>query len=246
MRNINGWAPSKFVFRGGRLRASKDRSMVGVGSRLVVDLVGECYDRHLTKHAGGRLLDLGCGNVPLYRSYRDHVSDVTCVDWPDTRHSNEFLDFESDLSAPLPLPDGEFDTIVLSDVLEHIPEPMSLWREMARILSPRGVVLINVPFLYWQHEIPHDYYRYTEYALRRFAAQTGFRIVLLENIGGALEVLSDVLAKNLQFVPLVGPFMAIALQSATLAFGRSGVGKRLSKATGQRFPLGYFLVAQKE
>ncbi len=245
MKNSASWEASKFVYRGGRLRASKDSRSVGVASRLSVDVIASLYDEQLPLHARGRLLDLGCGRVPLFASYRNLVSDCVCVDWANTPHRNEYLDLECDLSETLPLPDQEFDTIILSDVLEHIAEPQALWFEMARTLKVGGKLLLNVPFFYWLHEEPHDFYRYTEFALRRYAELTGLRLITLVATGGTLEILADLLAKSVVRIPLIGRPVAICLQSATGWLVRTSLGRRLSRATGKRFPFGYFLVAQR-
>jgi SAM-dependent methyltransferase len=167
------------------------------------------------------------------------------VDWGNTLHKNEFLDFECDLTQPLPFEAGAFDTIILSDVLEHIPEPMNLWREMARVLSKDGHLIMNVPFFYWLHEQPHDYFRYTEFALRRFATAVDLSPVHVEVTGGVPEILTDIVAKNLVAVPLIGAPVAAFLQWATYGVVSTKLGRRLSDRTGKSFPLGYFVVARK-
>ena len=86
MKDRDNWRPSKFVYRRGRLIASRDTDEVAVGSRLMVDRVARCYDEQLGEHARGRLVDLGCGTVPLYRAYAELVTDVTCVDIGGTTH----------------------------------------------------------------------------------------------------------------------------------------------------------------
>ena len=245
MKHIDRWKPSKFVFSGGRLRASRDNERVGIGSRLICDIIAGMYGEFLPLHAKGQLADLGCGRIPLYEAYRDHIDNCVCVDWGNTMHPNEHLDIECDLSKSLPLPDAGFDTIILSDVLEHIAQPERLWAEMARILKPHGKVLMNVPFFYWLHEEPHDYYRYTEHALRRFAELAGFQIVLLRAVGGSPEIVTDILAKHLQYIPLIGRFSAMAIQSVTATFLKLSIGKRISQRTSRMFPLGYFLIAEK-
>jgi len=246
MKNADRWRPSKFVFRDGRLRASRDTREVSIGSRLAADLVAAQYGRHLEDHARGRLADLGCGKVPLYGAYRTLVSEAFCVDWQNSLHGNEYLDLACDLSAPLPLPDRVFDTVILSDVLEHLPEPQLLWQEIARILRTGGKLLLNVPFLYGLHEVPHDYCRYSEFALRRFAAGAGLEVLLLERTGGAPQVLADIAAKTLLlYFPRAGAWAADALQQAAALFARTRVGGRISAATAAQFPAGYFLVARK-
>ena len=245
MQNQEKWKPSKFTYKKGKLVASKDAREVSIGSRLNVELIADFYHRNLSQHAKGKLLDLGCGKVPLYAAYKQFISNNICVDWANTFHKNEYLDYELDLTKKLPFNDDEFDTIILSDVLEHIPVPELLWEEMTRMLTINGKIIMNVPFYYWLHEQPHDYYRYTEFALRRFADNAGLKLIQLEPIGGAPEIMTDIFAKNIVRLPKLGRSFALFSQWLTLRFIRTKLGKKISAATSKNFPLGYFLVAEK-
>ncbi len=245
MQNKDKWRPSKFVYCNGRLKASRNTAELAISSRLNADVTAAHYDAYLGKYARGRLLDLGCGKVPLFEAYKDRVIDNTCVDWGNTLHKNEHLDLECDLTRPLPFAAGEFDTIVLSDVLEHIAEPMTLWREMHRVLASDGMLILNVPFFYWLHERPDDYYRYTEFALRRFVEAADMTLIELKATGGVPEILADMIAKTSARVPLVGRAIAVTVQALTLAWVRTRLGRDISSRTAVRFPLGYFLIATK-
>lgn len=245
MRNQEQWQPSKFVYRNGRLMASRDKREVAPGDRFIADLVAALYDAHFSQYAKGQLIDLGCGRVPFYEAYRPYVSEAICVDWGNTAHQTNHLDYECDLTSRLPFHDGEFDTILLSDVLEHIPEPERLWAEMARILCPGGVLLLNVPFFFRIHEEPYDYYRYTEYALRRFAENHGFEVVVLRPIGGTPEIFADLIGKHARFVPLIGVLLVSVVHALARAFLATPVGRKMSAATGPLFPLGYFVIARR-
>ncbi|PKF61723.1 hypothetical protein CW745_10410 [Psychromonas sp. psych-6C06] len=245
MDQNNIWKPSKFIYKNERLVASKDTNEVGIGSRLIANIIAEVYQNNLKYHAKGNLLDLGCGQVPLFEAYRGYISDNTCVDWGGSLHRNEYLDLEHDLTKPLPFGDGLFDTIILSDVLEHIPEPERLFSELFRVLSPNGKLILNVPFYYWIHEQPNDYYRYTEFALKRFVERSSLTLIKLESIGGVPEILADILAKNLLRIPIFGKCLSSFLQWATIFFIRTRIGRKVSNRTKNTFPLGYFLVAQK-
>lgn len=245
MRNKEGWVPSKFIYKNGRLIASRNPKEVQIGSRLYGDLLAYYYDTYIKQYVKGNLTDLGCGKVPLYATYKDFISNNICVDWTNTQKGEEYLDFECNLNVALPFPDEEFDTIILSDVLEHIAEPIHLWRELSRILVKGGKIMISVPFYYPLHESPFDYYRYTEHSLQYFAHLTGLQILLLSPIGGSVEVLADILAKHLQYLPILGSPLAIVIQNIALLFKRTPFGRKIYEKTGKAFPLGYFLIVEK-
>jgi SAM-dependent methyltransferase len=245
MQNKDSWKPSKFVYKKGRLIGSRNRAELGISSRLVADIIAHFYDQSLKQYARGRLLDLGCGKVPLYAAYQGSVTDIFCVDWANSLHKNHYLDLELDLTGNFPFADNEFDTIILSDVLEHIAVPEHIWKEMARVLSKDGKLLMNVPFFYWLHEEPYDYYRYKEHALRRFVDISGMRLVQLSSIGGVPEIMADIFAKTIVRLPKLGNAAALFVQWCAWNFTRSGFGRQVSDATSRAFPLGYFLIAEK-
>ena len=211
----------------------------------MADAIAECYGQHIPQYVAGRLVDLGCGKAPLFGAYRSHATDVVLVDWPGSLHPNPDLDLEVDLNGPLPFASSGFDTIILSDVLEHIRKPEHLFLEMARILAPGGRILMSVPFLYQIHEGPYDYYRYTEFALRHFAEMSGLEVVVLRPLGGSPEVLADMLAKHLVSVPVAGSFLAWSAQAVAKAFRGTSIGRRISERSGRTFPFGYFMVVQR-
>lgn len=245
MKNSEQWVPTKYELKDGVLRGSRNPKKLSVSSRLMSDKIAGFYQKYLPLHAQGRLADLGCGYVPFYMAYKDLVTTTTCVDWPNSAHKNDLLDVTCDLNQPLPLPDHSADTIVLSDVLEHIANPTLLWQEMTRVLAPGGKILMNVPFFYKIHEAPFDYYRYTEFALRNFAETNGFSVLVLDPIGGLPEVFTDLFAKNLVKIPAIGTPLAKLLQALCGTFVRSRRGKRVSANTGRHYPLGYFMIAEK-
>jgi SAM-dependent methyltransferase len=238
MKNRHLWKPSKFVMTKRGYRGSNE---VGLGSRLIADILAKVYEKAIRQHAYGLLLDLGCGKVPLYELYKDYVSDNICVDWVDTLLKSLHLDYEFDLNDGIALPDEKFDTLLVTDVLEHISNPRLLWSEMARVLKPMGKLILGVPFLYRVHDAPHDYYRYTEYKLRLFCEDNGFTVLYLEPYGGSPEVMLDIIAKHIGFSKILSHIHLFFSK----AFINSIIGKKLSAKTSSKFPLGYCLVAQK-
>lgn len=241
MKNPQHWRPSKFVYRGNSLRASNDPNEVTPSSRLIADTLAEVYERLITQHARGDLLDLGCGKAPLYLVYRDLTTSQVCVDWERSMHEGAIVDYVMDLNLKLDFRDNTFDTILLTDVLEHISSPEILFDEMARILKTDGKIILSVPFLYWLHEEPYDFYRFTEYKLRQFCEARKLEVLAIEVYGGAPEVILDIIGKNfLHSRSLKSAFASFALWVARRQFFA-----RISIKSRRQFPLGYSLVARK-
>jgi SAM-dependent methyltransferase len=245
MKNVESWKSSKYSFEKNKWRASRNPREVGYASRLVADMVAQYYQKMLPIHARGKLLDLGCGKVPLYGAYKGVVDDVTCVDWQNSLHKNNHLDVVADLNELLPLEAAHFDTVILSDVLEHIREPQQLVGEIFRVLKPGGKLIMNVPYFYWLHEEPFDYYRYTKHALKFMAEKSGMEVLEIESLGGLPEILADLHAKLFIKIPLLGKYMAIALQGLSQFVFSTGFGKKFSASSARKFPFAYGMVAIK-
>jgi SAM-dependent methyltransferase len=239
MQNISQWKPTKVVRHGDGFRANPDPS--DSKSYYVVRLNVPFYVEYISRYSSGRLLDCGCGAVPYYEVYRDRVNEIICTDWQGSRHGNLFIDEASDLNEKLNFSDSAFDTVILTDVLEHIYNPRLLLNEIYRVLKPGGKVIIAVPFLYRIHEEPHDYHRFTEYALRKMCEETGFSIVKMEPYGRYLDVLGDTLNK----VFFRSRMMASLLFSMMRRLKKSAAGRKIDRAHGDRYALGYILCAGK-
>ncbi len=246
MKNRNLWKSSKFIGTKKGLRASRNSKEVWVYSRLMVDIIAKLYERLIPKHVTGKLLDLGCGKVPLYDVYQSYIDENICVDIETPTDEVSHLDIVTDLNEPLPLKDNDFDTIILSDVLEHIRNPDALWLEMNRVLKTKGIIIMNVPFFYWIHAHPHDYFRYTKSALESMAEISHFKIIDIQPVGGAPEVVTDIFAKNVMHIRYVGVLLSILSQRITWWFIRTRLGKKISNVTSENFPFGYYLVAEKK
>ncbi|NYE34935.1 SAM-dependent methyltransferase [Nocardioides cavernae] len=62
----------------------------------------------------------------------------------DLGHDKRQVDALASLTA-LPLRDASVDLLVCYHVLEHVPDDCTAMREIARVLSPRGIALVEVP-----------------------------------------------------------------------------------------------------
>jgi SAM-dependent methyltransferase len=226
------------------LRGSRDPAEVSPASRLVTDRIAAFYSRAIPQCVRGPLLDLGCGQAPLYGLYQQFATEITCVDWSNSPHPIGHIDIIQDINEPLDaLRDGQFQTVILSDVLEHTREPREVMAEIARVLEVGGYLLMSVPFMYWIHEAPHDYYRYTSSALDYLAEKAGLEVLEIRAVGGAIDVLCDVVSKSLMAARQ--RVLAGALQSSVSRLTerryRDGNGR-----TGGPWPLAYTMIAVRK
>ena len=105
------------------------------------------------------------------------------MDWSNTLHNSK-IDIYSDLNVELDLEDEVADSIISISVLEHLFEPQVFLNESFRILKKDGRMLLQVPWQWRLHEIPHDYFRYTPYALKHMFTKAGFNEVKIEATSG--------------------------------------------------------------
>ncbi len=189
----------------------------------------------------GRLLDLGCGGQP-YRYLADfnrcrYVGVDLALD-----HAS-LPDACAD-SLRLPFKDNTFDTVLSTQVIEHVTDPSAMVQEASRVLRPDGYLVLTAPQAWPLHEEPRDFFRYTRYGLQLLAERHHLKVVLLRERGGgllALAQLLDVLLYDkvgrrvwtripfkLLFLPIIA---TIALLDRILFL--------------PKFTLGYVMVAQK-
>jgi SAM-dependent methyltransferase len=139
--------------------------------------------------AGSRVLDVGAGEAP-YRGLFEHCEYLT-VDWEGSIYGTT-PDITATASG-IPVDDAQFDAVLLTEVLEHVPDPVSVLREQLRILKPGGRILVTVPFVWHLHELPNDYARYAPAALERFAAEAGFDEPVVSARGNYFSALAQLM-----------------------------------------------------
>lgn len=125
----------------------------------------------------GVMLDFGCGTKP-YKKYFSNVSDYIGVDikLDGFEERQKHVDFFYD-GKNIPFEDGNFDSILCTEVLEHVFNIGELLNEFNRVLKKGGTMLVTTPFMWEEHEMPYDFARYTTPALRNLYKQNGFEVV---------------------------------------------------------------------
>jgi len=135
----------------------------------------------------GSLLDIGCGKKP-YQNFilqNSSVQKYVGLDIEDALQYDPEIkpDFLWD-GVTMPFNNGSFDTAIGTEVLEHCPEPKIILKETYRVMKEGGCFFFTVPFLWNLHEVPHDEYRYTPFALERILRECGFKNIEIKATGG--------------------------------------------------------------
>lgn len=235
MKHRQQWQPNRVLWNDSRQRFEPNKAKVYGGSYFIAERQLEAYIPLIQAHISGDVLDCGCGEMPYLAVFEAQANSVTGVDWPSTHGTNRFADVEADINAGLPFDDGAFDSILCTDVIAHIFKPHDLFEAFARVLKPGGHAVVTTPFFYWISEPPHEYFRYTEYALRRLSEEAGLEVAHLAAYGGQRDVELDALNKRHATRWSYRWFrLRRAVIEASRSAGRSDI-----------FPLGYCLVARK-
>ncbi len=84
----------------------------------------------------------------------------------------------------LPFRNNSFGCIICEHVLEHVDNPAKAIAEISRVLKPKGLLLLIVPFSWSIHEKPYDLWRFSEEGVRALLANK-FQDAHFEFIGKA-------------------------------------------------------------
>jgi SAM-dependent methyltransferase len=149
--------------------------------------IGDKFLEKYSKYFNGHLVDLGCGEAPYKEYFLQFADSYTGVDWTKTQHNSK-ADVVSDLNVKIELDDEVADSIITLSVMEHLYEPQVFLNESYRVLKEGGTIVLQVPWQWWIHEAPHDYYRYTPYGLKYMFEKAGYKDVQIEAQTGYFTV----------------------------------------------------------
>jgi len=178
----------------------------------------------------GKVVDIGGGRSPDYFSYMKVAPETVIVTIDGSING---IDLEKDF---LPEADSQTDFAVCCNVLEHIYNYMFLIGEIKRILKPGGQLIGFVPFFINYHPDPHDYFRYTNEALKKILE--GFKGIEIREVGvGPMCVgLNNIILYFPVFLRPVPFFFCYFIDKLWL---------KLRPDITSRYPLGYVFSAFK-
>jgi SAM-dependent methyltransferase len=140
----------------------------------------------IRNYTGGKLIDIGCGDMPYKELIMNKVSHY---DTFDVEERTEGVTFIGDVQNMDIIDDNSYDSAVCFEVLEHVPEPAKALSEIFRILKPKAHLILTVPHLSRLHEEPHDYFRFTKYGIQQLIEVAGFKVIEINAHGSILSFL---------------------------------------------------------
>ncbi|MCL5289516.1 MAG: class I SAM-dependent methyltransferase [Firmicutes bacterium] len=157
---------------------------------------------------GASVLDVGAGSCP-YRMFFLHcdykAQDFQGLTPEQLREQSGYgkIDYHCD-ATNIPVPDSCYDAVLCTEMLEHVPEPINVIKEIARILKPGGKVIMTAPLGSGIHQSPYHFYGgYTPYWYDKFLSEFGFEEISVEPNGGFFKFYGQ---ESMRFIQMTVPW----------------------------------------
>lgn len=197
------------------------KTILDILSKLRVNSSREYLDQ-FTKEAAlslppdSKVLDAGAGKCLYKKHFINHNYETADFCQIDKKYGE--ITYVCDLSE-IPVPNESYDLVLLTQVLEHLPDPEKVLHELNRVLRPGGELWLSTPLYYEEHEIPYDFYRYTQYGLQQLLERTGYKVKRIEWLEGYFGTLGYQLAGAARSLPWKPKFYGGGLLGILLGFG---------------------------
>jgi ubiquinone/menaquinone biosynthesis C-methylase UbiE len=137
----------------------------------------------LLPHVSGLTLDLGAGTAKYKEEIVKYAQQYVACDV----EAGKNIDIVCD-AHHLSFPSDHFNTVICTQVFEHVQEPWRVAEEACRVLRKGGKILFTVPFNEVNHDIPRDFYRYTVEGASHLFERLGMTIIAKGKYGGFFAV----------------------------------------------------------
>jgi SAM-dependent methyltransferase len=146
--------------------------------------------RKFSHYIKGKVLDVGAGEVDRYGKYFKFNEYIKM----DPRHGDK-VDLVGSADN-IPLNSESIDSIVCTQVFEHLENPQKSAEEIYRVLKKDGYALLTVPQWNELHEEPYDFFRYTKFGLKSMFEKAGFEIVEIDQRGGYYSLIAQMIIRH--------------------------------------------------
>lgn len=207
--------------------------------------------RGIMKHAGaldGKLLDFGCGNKP-YRPLFG-VDDYLGIELEHNEghdNSTDEVDHFYD-GKRLPYEDDSFDSIFSTEVFEHVFNLPQMLKEISRVHKRGGRLLLTMPFVWHEHEMPNDFGRYTSSGIKSLLEENFYTIEAHEKEPGHIVSVFQLLNAYVFNGILPGPVMVKLLLAPVtiLPINLLGVLAGALLPRGEGFYINHVILAKND
>ena len=132
------------------------------------------------------MLDLGCGSKP----YKDLFKVDSYVGLDVEASGHDHRDSQIDVlydGRRMPFCDNVFDSVLAAEVFEHISDLDEVIGELRRVMKPSAHMVVTIPFVWEEHETPHDYVRFTSYGIVMQMRKQGLQVVRVDKTTNYVE-----------------------------------------------------------
>jgi SAM-dependent methyltransferase len=148
------------------------------------ELANELLRQEIRGRESVRILDVGCGTGANMKDFTRLGAAIGIDSSMEALHFCRSRGIGAVAMSPvedLPFARGAFDIVTALDILEHTDDDLRCLREIRRVCTPHGLLLITVPaygFLWSEHDeaLKHRR-RYTAHELRNKLVVCGFEVV---------------------------------------------------------------------
>lgn len=176
--------------------------------------------------SGVRLLDAGAGSQ-RFRQFCEHLeyqsqdfAAYTKDEMPTlsraggsggaSGYSYGETDYICDI-CDIPCPNEEFDAVLCTEVLEHLPYPWLAIKEISRIIKPGGKLILTVPSNCLRHMDPYFFFSgFSDHWIRRILSDNGFEVEFIEHVGGYYSWLFVEICRVMRFNLFAAPLLIIS------------------------------------
>lgn len=183
----------------------------------------------------GTVLDVGCG-LCAYRPLFAQASQYIGLEIPETDMMRASAATALYDGRHLPVGDCSVDFILCNQVIEHVAEPTALLSEIHRVLKPNGEMLLTVPFLWNEHELPHDYRRWTLGGVEQLLLNNGFEVIDARRLTPGGAALAQLVNSALHHLARSWPRLLRPIASPLLTAPITLLGTLMSMLSSKQSP----------
>jgi SAM-dependent methyltransferase len=191
----------------------------------------------------GDILDVGGADGSRYRNFfsgSKYISlDIDPELLPDVVASADSI----------PFPDETFDTILSSQMLEHVTDPVACMNEIARVMKSNAILILTVPQQNELHSEPHDYWRFTKFGAIKLCEDSGLQVIQVVQRGGFFSCIGQSIIRLL--IDTYNPFenglsmRILSPISRIVCFLSIKLDERFTSIQMKKHALGWSVLAKK-